>query len=302
MAKTEFHAEDDVKAPPQSSGNALARFEFQPGKGRQGTKVLMVEWEEDEKTKAIGGDWEVSWEGKRMVLSAKDQDQHHQRPVHRVYFMIGRGDNVPTHVKLTKGPVEWRTNPLPAIFPPDLGGPAGGLAAKCGVLHTIWAKKRIHTLRAEIETESKLNPEGVGLVIAMRELEGIEKMFGAAINRKSSVTESPRSPHHSSRMLDRLGGLKLDTNSQQCKEATDSPLSPESSDVAVGAFVLPAKPTAVQHQMASLDAVAAGTSALTSQADDSNEGLFALPISPRSPDMAKSPFSFSVQDTASYVK
>ena len=40
---------DDVESPSLSSSNALARFEFEPGKGKNGTKVLMVEWEEDDR-------------------------------------------------------------------------------------------------------------------------------------------------------------------------------------------------------------------------------------------------------------
>jgi hypothetical protein len=36
--------------------------------------------------------------------------------------------------------------------------------------------------------------------------------------------------------------------------------------------------------------------------DDKDEGLFALPISPRSPEMGKSPFSFAGGETARYVK
>jgi hypothetical protein len=35
--------------------------------------------------------------------------------------------------------------------------------------------------------------------------------------------------------------------------------------------------------------------------DDREEGLFALPISPRSPEMTKSPFSFAQNETTKYT-
>ena len=36
--------------------------------------------------------------------------------------------------------------------------------------------------------------------------------------------------------------------------------------------------------------------------DDKDDGLFALPISPRSPEVGKSPFSFAASDTAPFLK
>lgn len=36
--------------------------------------------------------------------------------------------------------------------------------------------------------------------------------------------------------------------------------------------------------------------------DDDDDGLFALPISPRSPEVGKSPFSFGGNDTANQLK
>jgi hypothetical protein len=45
-------------------------------------------------------------------------------------------------------------------------------------------------------------------------------------------------------------------------------------------------------------------SGIENNARDEEEegGLFALPLSPRSPDMTKSPFSFAKSDTVKYVK
>lgn len=84
---------DDVESPSLSSSNALARFEFEPGRSKEGTKVLMVEWEDDNITREISGvDWEISWEGKRTVLPAKGQSAdttQDETPINRLYFLLG---------------------------------------------------------------------------------------------------------------------------------------------------------------------------------------------------------------------
>jgi hypothetical protein len=40
----------------------------------------------------------------------------------------------------------------------------------------------------------------------------------------------------------------------------------------------------------------------SSGVEEDEKGLFALPLSPRSPDMTKSPFSFAKKDTLRYVQ
>ena len=45
-----------------------------------------------------------------------------------------------------------------------------------------------------------------------------------------------------------------------------------------------------------------GAGSAGNASDDREDDLFALPISPRSPDMAKSPFSFAARDTMKYAK
>ncbi|KAI5358901.1 hypothetical protein Slin14017_G111840 [Septoria linicola] len=375
---TSFHAggnsaRDDVESPSLTNGNALARFEFEPGRSKDGTKVLMVEWEEDETTKGIVGDWEISWEGKKTVLPARDQPQTHtsdqEQPINRLYFLLGPGVTMPTAVKLQKAAITWRTNPLPAIFPPELGATARQ-AGKKGVLHTIWAKKRLQVLQKEIEEESKENVEGIGLEMAFAEKDWIEQNFGVlarpggiSISTNQSVMSSvynngglnspasPRSPG-GGRLMDKLKGLKLGTSASELSSSqappTDSyhnPLSPESSDVAVGGFgsfaalegmpapsTLAAKPPQqpVEQQqpaprkvvaqrppesfagqqwqqpggMGSLNAFASGDVGMSQNAPDDNDedDLFALPMSPRSPEMTKSPFSFAAQDTMKYLK
>ena len=156
-----------------SSSAALSRFEFESGRGNEGTKILMVEWEDDEDGPNSSGDWEVSWEGKSTVLSARDGAEDR---LHRLYFLLAPGAMIPRVVKIAQsGGKTMQTNPLPAIFPAELGLTAR-TAGKKGVLHTIWAKKRLSVLQKEIETESKTNGESVGLEMAMQEKKWIEEV------------------------------------------------------------------------------------------------------------------------------
>lgn len=349
---------DDVESPSLSSSNALARFEFEPGRSREGTKVLMVEWEDDHTTVDLPSAWEISWEGKRTVLPAKEQGKGvkgEEQPINRLYFLLGPGVEIPTTINLQRGSVAWKTNPLPAIFSPDLGATASQAGRK-GVLHTIWAKKRLQVLQHEIEHELKENLESVGLEMATAEKEWIEQNFGITSkpgNNSISTAQptafanlnipaSPRSPG-GGRLMDKLKGLKLGTSAHELSTgpAPSNPLSPEVSDIAVGSFgsfaalkgvapssTLPAKPAqppqpaqrriavqrppeslaAMQREqsgMGSLNALA-GTEvgfAPPAPGDEQDEDdLFALPMSPRSPDMAKPPFSFGSQDTMRYLQ
>lgn len=388
-------APDDVESPSLSSSNALARFEFEPGRSKEGTKVLMVEWEDDDTTRNISGDWEISWEGKRTVLPAREQADATTKdtnttdvPVNRLYFLLGAGVAVPTTVRLQKGTIVWRTNPLPAIFSPELGATARA-AGKKGVLHTIWAKKRLQVLQKEIDAEARDNMEGVGFEMALAEKEWIEANFGVlskpsgiivpaqqGANTLNSPT-SPKSPG-GGRLMDKLKGLRIGTTTEALspggsatKPAPESidtfnPLSPESSDVAVGSFgafaalkgmpepsTLAAKPAqpptttaasapqlnqpqqrrvqahnppdsfAAQQRQAGLGSLNALASTGTSTGGFSSfedvafarppapshsssgqdeDDLFALPMSPRSPEMTKSPFSFAASDVGRYLK
>jgi hypothetical protein len=335
-------AKDDVESPSLSSSNALARFEFEPGKSKDGTKVLMVEWEEDAVTKESRADWELSWEGKKTVLPARDQaaEKDGENAVNRLYFLLGPGVSIPTTVKLQKGSTIWRTNPLPAIFSPELGATARQ-AGKKGVLHTIWAKKRLQVLQREIDNESKDNAEGIGLEMAVAEKEWIEQNFGVAVrpsvsgpNMATANLNSPSSPRSPAggRLMDKLKGLKVST--AESNNNFHNPLSPETSDVAVGSFGSfaaikgPSNPNssplaqprkiaaqrppeafaAQQRQqggegMASLNAFASGAGGFAvGDSTDAEDDLFALPMSPRSPETGKSPFSFAAQDTGRYLK
>lgn len=355
---------DEVESPSISSTNALARYEYEAGHANatEGTKILMVEWEDDDTTRGVRGDWHISWEGSTRVLPANDQPAN---DVNRMYFLLPPGVAIPTIVSLTlrpkelgKQPVVWYTNPLPALFPPELGASARA-AGKKGVLHTIWAKKRLQVLQKEIETESRDNVEGIGLLMAVQEKEWIEQTFG--VNARPAGLSlsladpsigplkgpaSPRSPG-GGRLMEKLAGLRLSTNEKDLTPVggapQSNPLSPESSDIAVSSFAvfkganpasLAAKPpqqpqsqpvaprrvaaaipppSIIAQQssgMGSLNALSGpaptfqsrGPSAPEKDDDDNDDGLFALPISPRSPEVGKSPFSFAGEDTAKYRK
>jgi hypothetical protein len=349
---------DEVESPSISSANALARYEYDHADtSPDRTKILMVEWENDDVTRGVRGDWHISWEGSTRVLPANDQQAN---DVKRMYFLLPPGAAVPKSVALThqpldadKAPVVWHTNPLPALFPPELGASARA-AGKKGVLHTIWAKKRLQVLQREIDAESRDNAEGIGLVMAVQEKEWIEQTFGVnsrpnalSISLPAASSSSPVSPRSpgGSRLLDKLAGLRLNTTDAPERDGDGAPfvnpLSPEGSDIAVSSFAmfkgadpstLAAKPpqapqtTATpprrvaaqgppasivaqqQSGMASLNALADAVpmfqqrDAVAEDEDDKDEGLFASPIDPRSPEIGKSPFSFAVNDTAKYTQ
>ena len=173
----------------------------------------MVEWEADTEEGSKTGDWEVSWEGKKTVLSARDGAEG---TLHRIYFLLGPGVSIPPVVKLAQAGGEViKTNPLPAIFPPELGASAIA-AGKLGVLHTVWAKKRLSVLQKEIDAEMKTNGEGVGLEMAMQEKQWIEENFGIGprvipeLNFSTAPT-SPKTPG-GGRLSEKLRGLKLGTS------------------------------------------------------------------------------------------
>lgn len=193
----------------------------------------MVEWEDDRFSPSPQGSWHVSWEGKTALLPADEQTSDKTR---RFYFLLPPGITVPPVVNLSyvpqpnsastiKQPDSTLINPLPAIFPPELGATAR-TAGKKGVLHTIWAKKRLQTLDKEIREESLINVEGVALQMAIQEKEWIEVNFGVSVpssafdvSSSSPATSSvslpsltPISPTTGSKLSEKLKGLKLDTS------------------------------------------------------------------------------------------
>ncbi|KAJ5811930.1 hypothetical protein N7474_008231 [Penicillium riverlandense] len=359
------------------SVSALARFEFEAGKGNEGTKILMIEWEDDDLSRsAAEGSWHVSWTGKTTVLPA---DERPSDSVRRFYFLLPPNTTIPPVVTLSyehrptttenttttvstppsKTKDTFQLNPLPAIFPPELGA-TGRSAGKKGVLHTIWAKKRLRVLDREIREEFLNNAEGVALHMAIQEKEWIESNFGDisgavdAVSRshESSTSSSvypmapatPVSPVSGRKLSEKLKGLKLQT-SEKDLSANDSPnsahlLSPQSPDVAVSSFssfrnvnramhsmptpdtnptptpstqIHPSEPNQLKPAVAhfppqSLQEAQQDTTGVTgfaalaptvrepmarTSSADSGEELFAKALSPRSPDLPRSPFSFA---------
>ncbi|KAJ9201755.1 hypothetical protein DTO021D3_7762 [Paecilomyces variotii] len=351
---TDLASLETPRAPNGSlSITALARFEFEAGKGNEGTKILMVEWENDDLTRSPSGSWHVSWEGKTTVLPADEQTSEHTR---RFYFLLPPGVTIPPVITLTYEPPpnsattakkndSLQLNPLPAIFPAELGATAR-TAGKKGVLHTIWAKKRLQVLEKEIREECLNNAEGVALHMAIQEKEWIESNFGVtarpqaeSLNTSLSVSTTsypmgpttPVSPTSGRKLADKLKGLKLETSEKDLAKraaagAMDTPnsvddgahlLSPQSPDVAVSSYNSfrntpvsePPRKAVVHHPPASVQAQqnsaqnlfgSMDTIARTSSADSDNE-LFAKALSPRSPDIPRSPFSFAPEETLRYV-
>ncbi|OKL56514.1 hypothetical protein UA08_08306 [Talaromyces atroroseus] len=334
----------DIPVVPGNSNSlaisAFARFEFEAGKGNEGTKILMVEWEDDGRSASSPGSWHVFWEGKTALLPADEQTSEKTR---RFYFMLPPGITVPPVVSLSyipqpnsastvKPPDSTKINPLPAIFPPELGVTAR-TAGKKGVLHTIWAKKRLQSLEKEIQEESLNNVEGIALQMAIQEKEWIEANFGvtvpsSALDGSSSSPDAsslslapltPISPTGGSKLGEKLKGLKLDTSEKDPKQSAEDHrqnaieahlLSPQSPDVAVSSFssfhsvtmnnsdvkriVAHAPPPFIQQaQSSSSSSNASLLEPVAQPASSDSDDLFAKALSPRSPDLPRSPFSFS---------
>jgi hypothetical protein len=211
---------------------AFARFEFEAGKGNEGTKVLMVEWEDDDLPRSSAGSWHVSWEGKTTVLPTNEQTSENTR---RFYFLLPPGVTIPPVVTLLhmqhpnsastiKQPLSIQINPLPAIFPAELGATAR-TAGKKGVLHTIWAKKRLQALEKEIQEECITNVEGIALQMAIQEKEWIEANYGVSFPSSANIASpspatsmasfppnTPISPTGGRNLGEKLKGLKLETS------------------------------------------------------------------------------------------
>ncbi|ROW11181.1 hypothetical protein VMCG_01487 [Cytospora schulzeri] len=334
----DFSSVNVVETPTSpSSAFTLSRFEFETGtKGNEGTKILMVEWDavaaidsaaqgteaaEEEKARNSMDDWDVRWDGKEAltVLPIRDGDggssnSNSSGSLMRVYFLVPPGAPIPTLVTIAKssGLTELRTKPLPAIFPEGL---VGGDKGTRGVLHTIWARKRLHELGAEITAEMKSNGESVGLEMALQERQWIVDHFGLEIDTSSAEAiplapsspgggggatspASPRSPI-GGRLGEKLRGLKLATSPAELLAAKDAINTKKQAERKITVFTPPESGgaglgLATSGGLASLGAVMEGgpaAAAAPARGGDTEEDLFALPMSPRSPEEAKSPFS-----------
>ena len=320
------------------SANALARFEFEKDKANEGTKILMVEWNaspSDELSPSPSpqhqSGWEVDFEGKAASFPLSEEDSNGTR---RVYFLIAPQVTIPPEVTISQPGTGYKTTAksMPAIFAPGLGVDSKD-AGKRGVLHTIWANKRLSQLQEEIQRELQDNSEGVGLEMALQERQWIVDHFGleplesnsgsqaattlSPIAPPSPTPQTPRTPV-GGRLGERLKGLRLATSptdlaNKPGKLSTGAhihliqtltfglflgtnannphlhPVLPDSSrnGAATGVGSGPA--------VASLDAVIGGQKPaggdVAPGSRDTEDELFALPMSPRSPEMTTSPFS-----------
>ncbi|KAI0419163.1 hypothetical protein F5X98DRAFT_82759 [Xylaria grammica] len=300
-----------VESPTSpSSTNALARFEFEAGRGNEGSKVLMVEWDcshidgrevcaEDR----IG--WVVSWEDKSAAYPLSDNDKSPSSLL-RVYFLLPENAPVPPAVTISHSSTgrTLTTKCMPAIFAPGLGvSPLD--SGKRGVLHTKWAKRRLAELQEEITKELQTNSEGVALEMALQEKQWLIAHFGfedSDTQRLPASPTTPRSPRSpvGGRLGEMLRGLKLSTSpTDLARTPINIPrqASQASSRSALNTVPVPSlsapRPSS-GAAVASLDAVISNTqpAAPASQSKDTEDELFALPMSPRSPEMTTSPFSF----------
>lgn len=243
-----------------SSAFTLSRFEFETGTtGNEGTKILMVEFDagaalgiekETAETAPAANldDWEVKWDGKEVLTNIHPiRDPDTPASTCRLYFLLPPGAPIPTLVTISHtGPAaidDLRTKPLPAIFPEGLKGQAAAGAVDKGtrgVLHTIWGKRRLEQLEAEIAAEMKSNGESVGLEMALQERQYLYEHFGlrdesGAIPLASALggqdgagapasPVSPRSPV-GGRLGEKLKGLKLATSPAELAKAKEGEFS-----------------------------------------------------------------------------
>ncbi|KAJ2905076.1 hypothetical protein MKZ38_006469 [Zalerion maritima] len=218
-----------------SAVDVVARFEFETGRGNEGTKVLLVEWESGP-DEPPPDNCEVEWEGKTEVLAVTDRRAITASSRQRLLFWLPPTASVPPTISITRpGRAVLHAKPLPAIFAPGLG-PAVPDAGRRGVLHTLWASLKMAVLDDEISREAKENTESVGLGMALQEKDFILEHFGigdpnhttgghdskaaagpvlpplaTAQSEPSPIHPDTRSPV-SVRMAEKLKGLKLATS------------------------------------------------------------------------------------------
>ncbi|CAN8099520.1 unnamed protein product [Discula destructiva] len=249
-------------------------------------------------------DWDVKWDGKEALAVLPIRDAATPHSTCRVYFLLPPKAPIPTLITISPKATaavaattaDLHTKPLPAIFPEGLVSEDKGTR---GVLHTIWAKSRLEQLEDEIVAEMKANGESVGLEMALQERQYLVNHFGLQIDTSSAeaiplaphVVEagspaSPRSPV-GGRLGEKLRGLKLATSPAELAAVKAS----QAQAKKITALAPDTAPPAFPGGIASLSAVMQAGQSAPERNHDTEEDLFALPMSPRSPEMAMSPFS-----------
>lgn len=170
-----------VNDSSQSKMTALARFEFESGKGKEGSKVLMAEWDTsltsheslqgsprapDQESHPTSPAWEVSWEDMPVTIAVRDKAKETQTR-ERQYFLLPPGCQVPTNISITHrtGSV-ISAKPLPAIYPEGLGLEVGskGVLRKCSrVTGHCRSSKAYGALLARARKSQHLAPLFLGL-------------------------------------------------------------------------------------------------------------------------------------------
>ncbi|CAF3596438.1 unnamed protein product [Fusarium graminearum] len=258
--------------------------------------------------------WQVSWPGKSTNLPAADveteseartaPDSSTRQRRRRVFFLLPANATVPSTITITPpGAPSLSLKPLPAIFPPGLAADPGNR----GVLHTLWARQRLAAIDREVEDELRCNAEGVGVEMALEERKWILDTFINPPQLPADSLSRPaatRSP--TGRLGDKLKGLKLATSPADLTPSTTAntfmspisqshPFQPRGRDIAVSsheamASNASASPISLNAALHGAVTTVASAPARPMRRDDDDD-LFALPMSPRSPDMKKSPFS-----------
>jgi hypothetical protein len=290
-----------VSPSSASSPEVMARFEFEAGKGNEGTKVLMIVWAATAANTSAPNHpagWDVSWEGKTATFAVTEVGNDGTQ---RVYFLLPPNATIPPSVTVSHPGTgrELTIKSMPAIFAPGLGVDKQD-AGKRGVLHTLWAKSRISHLEREIRDELQDNSESVALELAAQERAWIVEHFGLvdaqAPPSGAQPPPTPRSPRSpvGGRLGEKLRGLKLATSPSGLSSST-GPDSTQNHSTAASfqPAAAAASGTGSGPAVASLDAVMDnGKAAGTNAGRETEDELFALPMSPRSPEMKSSPFSF----------
>ncbi|KAF5604886.1 hypothetical protein FPANT_1346 [Fusarium pseudoanthophilum] len=258
--------------------------------------------------------WQVSWPGKSTNLPAADLEpdsgagtaptSSSRQRRRRVFFLLPADATVPPTITITPpGSPSLTLKPLPAIFPPGLAADPGNR----GVLHTLWARQRLAAIDREVADELRNNAEGVGVEMALAEKQWILDTFINTPQLPSDSIPLPvatRSP--TGRLGDKLKGLKLATSPADLTPSTTAntfmspisqshPFQPRGRDIAVSSHEAMAsnESTGPISLNAALhgDVTTAASAPVRPLRRDDDDDLFALPMSPRSPDMKKSPFS-----------